>query len=503
MNALTEQYDRRLERMNLPAGSPQPQPSHLWPPENIRLLEEFAAWLHEGGAGEHATETNYLPTAALILGFNLKPHTRLNLTTDLEKAQNFVRLCGASENKVKISGHGTEKFRRFLRFRRGLGEVIRVKTFDVAAHTQGLPAWLVQELTRYQLHLQKNWRVARVFEQTCNFWDKHLHVWKFLCFEKGVRELADIQRGHIFDLMAADAQKGYAVATINVRVQLWKGFLKFLQSNGTQVPQWMLLVRTLKQPDALPKYLPDDEMARLREAIEHEFSEAQGSCALRDALLNRAAFYLLWHGGPRLGEAEDLLLEDIDFPGRRITVRNGKGQKDRTVYLTDVAVAAIREYLQVRGSANAENLLIYSHAPMNKELIDRRLRALGKTLGIKVHPHRLRHTAATELINANCELTTIQKVLGHKSLDTTLRYARAHDQTVADSFYAAMERVDERLAIESEDEALEDTPLCPEDVKVQVLDWIERLAGEELSPADRQMIAESLKQALFGGLPTG
>ena len=165
MSILAEQYDKRLERINLPEGCPLPQPSHLWPPENIRLLEEFAAWLHEGGAGEHATETNYLPTAELILGFNLKPHTRLNLTTDLEKAQNFVRLCGASENKVKISGHGTEKFRRFLRFRRGLGEVIRVKTFDVAAHTQGLPEWLVQELTRYQLHLQKNWREARVFER--------------------------------------------------------------------------------------------------------------------------------------------------------------------------------------------------------------------------------------------------------------------------------------------------------------------------------------------------
>jgi hypothetical protein len=154
----------------------------------------------------------------------------------------------------------------------------------------------------------------------------------------------------------------------------------------------------------------------------------------------------------------------------------------------------------VRGPANAENLLIYSHAPMNKELIDRRLRALGKRLGIRLHPHRLRHTAATELINANCELTTIQKVLGHKSLDTTLRYARAHDQTVADNFYAAMERVDEALAIESE-EVVEDAPLCPEDVKVQVLEWIEQLSCEDIAPADRRLAAESLKRALFRDLP--
>jgi integrase len=508
MSALTEQYDKRLERMNLPAGGLLPQPTRTWPAENIALLEEYAAWLHEGGAGEHATQTNYLPTAALILGLNLKPHSRINLTADLEKAVDFTRLRGLSANKIKTTGHGAEKFRRFLRFKRGLGEVIRIKSFDVAAHTLGLPEWLAQELIRYQLHLQKNWREARVFEQTCNFWDKHLHVWKYLCFEKGVRELADIQRSHLIDLMAADTKKGYAVATINVRIQLWKGFLNFLRTNGLEVPPWMFLVKTLKQPEALPKYLPDDEMARLREAIEQGVAGASGSCALRDALLTQAAFYLLWHGGLRLGEAEDLLLADIDFPGRRLTVRNGKGQKDRTVYLTDVAVAAFREYLAVRGPANAENLLIYSHAPMNKELIDRRLRAIGKRLGIRLHPHRLRHTAATELINANCELTTIQKVLGHKSLDTTLRYARAHDQTVADNFYAAMERVDEALAIESEEGQLEDAPLCPEDVKVQVLAWIEILAKVDVSHNDRQMIAASLKRALFrdlpgGGLPAG
>ena len=136
---------------------------------------------------------------------------------------------------------------------------------------------------------------------------------------------------------------------------------------------------------------------------------------------------------------------------------------------------------------------------MNKELIDRRLRALGKKLGIHLHPHRLRHTAATELINAKCEMTTIQKVLGHKSLDTTLRYASAHDQTVADSFYAAMEKVEERLAIEPVEE--EAGPLCPEDevVKVptvKIMNWMELLSRPELGREERLEIAESLRQAL-------
>ena len=65
----------------------------------------------------------------------------------------------------------------------------------------------------------------------------------------------------------------------------------------------------------------------------------------------------------------------------------------------------------------------------------------------------------------------------------------------------AVERVDKRLAIEPEDEALEDAPLCPEDVRVQVLEWIEILSKVDVSHNDRQMIGASLKRALFRDLP--
>ena len=123
-------------------------------------------------------------------------------------------------------------------------------------------------------------------------------------------------------------------------------------------------------------------------------------------------------------------------------------------------------------------------------------------MGVKVYPHRLRHTCATQLLNAGCRITSIQRFLGHKRLNTTMIYARAHDQTVADDYFAAMERVEQRLAIEPVEEIVEEKD---EIIKVQdqaqVLFWIERLAGEELSRGDRRMIAASLKQALFSELP--
>ena len=66
---------------------------------------------------------------------------------------------------------------------------------------------------------------------------------------------------------------------------------------------------------------------------------------------------------------------------------------------------------------------------------------------MKVYPHRLRHTCATQLLNAGCRVTSIQRFLGHKDLSSTMVYARAHDQTVAEDYFAAMQRVEQRLEI--------------------------------------------------------
>jgi len=67
-----------------------------------------------------------------------------------------------------------------------------------------------------------------------------------------------------------------------------------------------------------------------------------------------------------------------------------------------------------------------------------RIQVAGEAVGAKVYPHRLRHTCATQLLNAGCRITSIQRFLGHKKLNTTMIYAKARDQTVADDYYAAM-----------------------------------------------------------------
>jgi hypothetical protein len=126
----------------------------------------------------------------------------------------------------------------------------------------------------------------------------------------------------------------------------------------------------------------------------------------------------------------------------------------------------------------------------------------GRRIGVKVYAHRLRHTCATQLLNAGCRITSIQRFLGHKKLNTTMIYARAHDQTVAEDYFPAMQRVEQRLEIipKSEQEPMdEDVKVHPAPVRplepMPVFQLIERLEIKELGFDERFRIAAQLREA--------
>ncbi|MCE9646908.1 MAG: site-specific integrase [Chloroflexi bacterium] len=208
--------------------------------------------------------------------------------------------------------------------------------------------------------------------------------------------------------------------------------------------------------------------------------------------MDRAAFYLLWQGGMRLGEVEELRLEDLDFGQKRLSVRDGK---DRTIYLTETTILVVAAYLEVRGKSSTDHIFLFRNAPLSKDLIRSRLKTISERIGMKVYPHRLRHTCATQLLNAGCRITSIQRFLGHKDLSSTLVYARAHDQTVADDYFAAMQRIEERLQMVSE-HVEENVQIVKVQARKQLLFFVEQLAQPEISFSERLNILAQL-QVLF------
>jgi hypothetical protein len=166
------------------------------------------------------------------------------------------------------------------------------------------------------------------------------------------------------------------------------------------------------------------------------------------------------------------------------------------VYLTDTAVQALSAYLAVRGPGPTDHVFLYRNQPLSKDLIHGRLKAAGERAGVKVHAHRLRHTAATQLLNAGCPVTSIQKFLGHKKLNSTMIYARAHDKTVEADYFAAMSRIELRLALAPEPEPLSQPFQEPE--RIQLIALAEQLVQPELSFELRLEIAFRMRGLLIG-----
>jgi len=359
--SIAERYDRSLQlarTRKLPPGCPRPKPTSFWPSENVALLERYRGWLLLGGASELVTDNYSVPMAGHVLGLNLKPHDQLDLERDLDCALHYVKAKKLSATWTNNCRNALVKFRMFMRLERGLGEENTKANIDISDRTAGLPAWLMKYLEAYLTVQRRNWRPARVKENTQRFWSSHLRVWRFLCERCSVCQFKDVKRQRFMDYVNHRLDAGYAVSGINNDIRTFRSFLRYLQDQDIEVPQSLLRIPDLKAPDPLPKFLTDDQVKRLRDDFEERALNAGKFSHRRDRLLDRAAFYLLWQGGMRLGEVEELRLEDLDLSGRRLTIRDSKGLKDRVVFLTDAAVLALTEYLQVRGEGYGDHVFL-------------------------------------------------------------------------------------------------------------------------------------------------
>jgi site-specific recombinase XerD len=162
--------------------------------------------------------------------------------------------------------------------------------------------------------------------------------------------------------------------------------------------------------------------------------------------LENACLAVLAHTGLRASELLDLQFQDLDLATNRLIVRQGKGQRDRIVYLSKLARQAIDRYLA--GTIRSPGAPLWTRPngqPFSYSWLRAHLATCGLAAGIaNLTTHRLRHTLATRLLNAGVDITRIQKLLGHQHITTTQIYARVFDTTVQADYYQAMHKI-ERL----------------------------------------------------------
>ncbi|MFK7803084.1 MAG: tyrosine-type recombinase/integrase [Anaerolineae bacterium] len=481
-----ERYDKALRKslkMNpLPEGMMAPRPSCEWPEENVVLLEKYRNWLVAIGASTAVINSHRIPLAGTMLGLALKPHPQLCLDADTERTQLYIRSKKKSGMWERNCDHSLTWFCRFLKEERGMVIIDKQKFGDIERYKKGLPDWLIKSLTRF-LHLrQANWRKSRMAQSTYHFWYKSTQLWRWLFEHTEIQFPSEISREHLNQFVDEKLVAGYKVASINHDIHTFQGTLYFLQDQGIEVPRAILRYKGLKKPQTLPRFLTDKQIVALRDDLIQRRDEATTTVQERNSRLDLACFTLLWQTGMRVSELEDLLFENLDLEGMQITIRNAKGLKDRMVYLTEAVVEAIQDYLTVRGPALTDHVFIYRHKFLSKDFVRSRLRTAGKRLGFKVTPHMLRHTFATQLVNAGADIVTIQTLMGHKRLNTTMTYAHVHDETVARDYFRAMEQI-EGPQFEPETE--------------QIHDLIDQLEDGNLTEHQQKLLDE-FRQSLVG-----
>ena len=129
--------------------------------------------------------------------------------------------------------------------------------------------------------------------------------------------------------------------------------------------------------------------------------------------------------------------------------KNGSPPRSIPLLLFNVNMIATRvnQIKAVRGPRETlpDEVFIFRHQPISRTYFGCRLRTYGKRCGVRVTPHQLRHTCATLLLNAGAPVLAVQAILGHQHIDTTMRYARLYDGTLARDYFKAMEKIEAYL----------------------------------------------------------
>ena len=231
-------------------------------------------------------------------------------------------------------------------------------------------------------------------------------------------------------------KKKLAPKTINCHLVTIRQFYDFLRDEEElAIDNPVRKGRHLRLSKPLPKHLKDGDVMSFLSVIDNK----------RD----RAIFMLMLRSGLRVSEVANLTLEAIDWRRKRIYIFNGKGGKDRVVYISNDSYRALSTYVQSRMTCRVKKIFlvergIHKGKPLSVRGIQKRMEFYAKASGLEVSCHHLRHTMATQLLNADAELVTIQDLLGHDRIKTTQRYCKISNLKVQKDYFKAMDKVLQR-----------------------------------------------------------
>lgn len=258
---------------------------------------------------------------------------------------------------------------------------------------------------------------------------KHFVVWVDVPIE-------EVDRKKLLHYIDHLLYKGLKPKTINCHLDSIRGFYNYLSEEEVPITNPVKRGYALRLSRPLPRHLRDEEVAKFFDMVKRP----------RD----KAIFKVMLRCGLRVEEVANLTLGAIEPTRRRIYVHNGKGGKDRVVYISNDTYHALLEYLRVRPPSRAKRLFLvdkgpHKGKPLSVRGIQKRMEYYARMTHLKISSHHLRHTMATQLLNADADLVTIQDLLGHTRIKTTQRYCKVSNLKVERDYFKAMESVMQKI----------------------------------------------------------
>ncbi len=256
----------------------------------------------------------------------------------------------------------------------------------------------------------------------------------FLRFMKSTcrEHLETITRNDVSGFIAQEQDRGLAATTVSTHLRALYAFLNYLIEYDVVHPDVLKRKIHIKLPDALPRAIDPEDIKQLLAVIKKP----------RD----RALILLLLRTGMRIGELLNTKSKDLNLKDKTIEIFEAqKNRVGRVVHLSDDACGTLKKWLKLKNPQT--EYLFYGRGgqhlsySMARELFYKYLNKAG--LSHKGYTlHCLRHTYASELLNAGMRLECLQQLLGHNSIEMTRRYARLTDNTRREEYYKAMEIIE-------------------------------------------------------------
>jgi integrase/recombinase XerD len=326
----------------------------------------------------------------------------------------------SEDTQIRHSKHSYSKYG--FRFRRDNPAKEVYEKLSAKLSEQELPG--TEYADKYLFHQYRRNRRPNTLELN------YTSISFFLKFLKsqGVRHLEGVGRKDLESFVEYEQDRGLKPVSVRGRFASVKAFLRYMVEEGVVRPEVLFRMISVKVPDALPRAMAPEDVGKLLSVI--------------DNTRNRALVLMLLRTGMRIGELLALRIQDIDLKEQKVFIHEArKTGMGRVVYFSSDAKDALVAWLEKKDPR--EDVLAYGKKYESITYAAARLmfvKCLKKAglLNKGYSLHCLRHTFASELLNAGMRLETLQPLLGHTSLEVTRRYARLTDKTREEEYFRAM-----------------------------------------------------------------